>query len=172
VTRRDARPLVTAGAVLGIGLGGFVDGILFHQLLQLHGMLTAWVPKTSIANVEINMFWDGVFSAATWTATAVGVALLFRAAEHPNVLWSRRVLGGAGLLGWGLFNAVEGVVDHLVLEVHHVVEAEGLSRWDWAFVASGVVLVAIGWLQIRAGVQADAPRPAAQASSVPHPGVA
>jgi uncharacterized membrane protein len=30
-------PLVGAGLVLGIGLGGFVDGILLHQLLQWRG---------------------------------------------------------------------------------------------------------------------------------------
>ena len=36
---RDAqmnpRPLLAAGALLGIGMGGFVDGILFHQILQI-----------------------------------------------------------------------------------------------------------------------------------------
>ncbi len=29
------------GIVLGVGLGGFVDGILLHQLLQWHHMLTS-----------------------------------------------------------------------------------------------------------------------------------
>jgi uncharacterized membrane protein len=41
----NPRPLVAAGALLGIGLGGFVDGILFHQILQLHNMLSNWVPR-------------------------------------------------------------------------------------------------------------------------------
>ena len=44
--------------------------------------------------------------------------------------------------------------------------------WDWAFIASGLVLGTIGWHQIRAGVQAGAPRSATQASSVPHPEIA
>ena len=50
---------------MGIGLGGFFDGILFHQLLQIHNMLSAKYPNTSIANLEINMFWDGLFHALT-----------------------------------------------------------------------------------------------------------
>jgi uncharacterized membrane protein len=29
------------GILLGIGLGGFVDGILLHQILQWHHMLTS-----------------------------------------------------------------------------------------------------------------------------------
>lgn len=55
----NLRPLIVSGIVLGIGLGGFVDGIVFHQLFQLHNMLTGRVPKTSVTNMEINMFWDG-----------------------------------------------------------------------------------------------------------------
>jgi uncharacterized membrane protein len=29
------------GILLGIGLGGFVDGIVLHQILQWHHMLTS-----------------------------------------------------------------------------------------------------------------------------------
>jgi uncharacterized membrane protein len=141
----DSRPLVTAGTVLGIGLGGFADGILFHQLLQLHNMLTGWIPKTTIPNIEINMFWDGLFHAITWTTTVIGVAMLFKAGERPDVPWSRSILAGAMLFGWGLFNLVEGVIDHHILGVHHVYENAGLSMWDWMFTASGAVFIAIGW---------------------------
>jgi len=33
-------PLIAAGIFLGLGLGGFVDGILLHQILQWHHMLS------------------------------------------------------------------------------------------------------------------------------------
>jgi uncharacterized membrane protein len=147
---RETRPLVTAGTVLGIGLGGFFDGILFHQLLQTHNMLTGWVPKTTISNVEINMFWDGLFHAFTWITTVAGVVLLFRAGERRDAAWSRSVLVGGVLFGWGIFNVVEGTIDHHLLQVHHVVETAGLSAWDWAFLASGVLLSALGWSLLRA----------------------
>jgi uncharacterized membrane protein len=147
----NRRPLIAAGTLLGVGMGGFVDGILFHQLLQVHSMLSARRPKTTIANLEINMFWDGMFHAATWAATAVGLALLFRAGRRADVPWSGRTLVGSMVFGWGLFNLVEGVIDHHLLHVHHVVERLGVSAWDWAFLASGVVFICAGWGVIRAG---------------------
>ena len=45
------RPLVTAGILLGIGLGGFVDGIVFHQILQWHNMLSARIPPVDLVSV-------------------------------------------------------------------------------------------------------------------------
>ena len=78
-----ARPLIAAGTTLGIGLGGFVDGIVFHQLLQLHNMLSDWLPKTTIPNVEVNMFWDGVFHALTWIVTVAGLAKMSSGPSQP-----------------------------------------------------------------------------------------
>ena len=145
--RAEDRPLISAGVVLGVGMGGFVDGILFHQILQIHNMLSAKRPPDTVANVEINMVWDGLFHAFTWSATALGLWLLFRAAQAPGVHWSGRILGGALAGGWGLFNLVEGTIDHHILHVHHVVERLGVSAWDYAFLASGVLLMLLGtWL--------------------------
>ena len=141
----STQPLVTAGLLLGIGMGGFVDGIVFHQILQFHGMLTAVRPKVTLADAEINMFWDGLFHLLTWTVTAVGIAALFRAGGRTDVVWSGRALFGAMLAGWGLFNFVEGIIDHYLLGIHHVVEAAGLSVYDHAFVLSGLVFVVVGW---------------------------
>lgn len=155
--RRNDRPLISAGALLGIGMGGFVDGIVFHQLLQVHNMLSARYPKTgvdpqtAVVNLEINMFWDGLFHAFTWTMTALGLALLWRAVRRGDVPLSTRTLVGALALGWGLFNLVEGVIDHHLLQIHHVTETPGHLVWDVLFLASGAVLVLLGWSLLRAG---------------------
>jgi uncharacterized membrane protein len=143
------KPLSCAGIFLGIGMGGFVDGILFHQILQAHNMLTGRIPKDTIAHVEINMVWDGIFHAFTWIMTAIGITLLFRAAAIGNVLWSGRALVGALFVGWGLFNFVEGVIDHHVLNLHHVYEPMGVSIFDYLFLISGVVFFLCGWFAIR-----------------------
>jgi uncharacterized membrane protein len=37
---RTHRPVIAAGIVLGIGVGGFIDGIFLHQIFQLHSMLS------------------------------------------------------------------------------------------------------------------------------------
>lgn len=153
--RDDQRPLVSAGTLLGVGLGGFLDGIVFHQILQVHNMLTGRIVKDSIANIEINMFWDGLFHAATWAMTALGMWLLFRAAQRGDVAFSTKSFIGSLALGWGLFNLIEGAIDHHVLHLHHVVERLGVSAYDYAFLGSGVLLIAGGWLAIRG----DAPSP-------------
>lgn len=138
------RSLIAAGTALGIGMGGFVDGILFHQILQIHNMLSAVRPPITLVNVEINMFWDGVFHAFAWVMTAVGIALLWRATQRAHRPSSTRTLGGSLLLGWGLFNLVEGVIDHEVLGIHHVVEGPNHLVYDLAFLGSGALLTALG----------------------------
>jgi uncharacterized membrane protein len=145
----NRRPLISAGLLLGIGMGGFVDGILFHQILQIHNMLSAKRPPNTVVNIETNMVWDGLFHAFTWTVTALGLLMLFRAGRRADVPWSGRILLGAMIAGWGLFNLVEGVIDHHILHVHHVVERLGVSVWDWVVLGSGVVFLVIGWLMIR-----------------------
>jgi uncharacterized membrane protein len=145
----NIRPLIIAGIFLGIGLGGFADGIVFHQILQTHNMLSAWLPPDTLENARVNMFWDGMFHAFTWLVVVAGLCLLWRAGEMPGVSWSGRVLAGAGLAGWGLFNLVEGIIDHHLLGVHHVVEKLGMSVYDYLFLLSGLVFVAVGTLMIR-----------------------
>lgn len=155
----QAGPLVSAGTFIGIGLGGFVDGIVFHQVLQVHNMLSAVIPPDDLLRTKINMVWDGYFHAAVWCITVAGVVLLFRAGQRPDAAWSGRMLLGSALAGWGLFNLVEGVIDHHILGLHHVVE-NASSHWpgDLAFLASGVVLVAVGVVLVRRGVvSASAP---------------
>lgn len=161
----NPKPMLLAGTLLGVGLGGFVDGIVFHQILQIHNMLSAQRPPDTLVNKEINMVWDGLFHAVTWTVTLVGLILLFRAGARADRFWSGKALAGAMLLGWGLFNLVEGIVDHHILHVHHVVEDLGLSIWDWVFLGSGVLLIAVGALLIRsawAGWRREEVAPAAQ----------
>ena len=147
--RSATKSVVAAGTVIGIGMGGFVDGILFHQILQIHNMLSARVPTDTLVGAKVNMVWDGLFHAGVWTATAVGIVMLWRALALTGERPSGRAFVGSLLLGWGLFNVVEGVIDHHLLQLHHVYERVGLSAWDWLFLASGAALVMTGWLMIR-----------------------
>jgi len=147
----NRRPLIAAGTIIGIGMGGFVDGILFHQILQLHNMLSARIPPTSLENVKTTMVWDGLFHALTWVMTAGGIAMLWHAGRRRDVPWSGRTFLGSTLAGWGLFNLVEGILDHHILNLHHVVERLGVSVYDYAFLASGVLFLLLGWGLIKSG---------------------
>jgi uncharacterized membrane protein len=146
--------------LLGIGLGGFLDGIVLHQILQWHNMLSARYPPTSVVNMEINMFWDGLFHAFTWIVTALGVAALWRAGQRPDVPWSTRTFAGALPLGWGLFNLVEGVIDHHILHIHHVTETDNHMVWDIGFLVLSAALCVAGGLVIRSA-RDERPRAAA-----------
>ena len=148
----NREPLLAAGTILGIGMGGFVDGILFHQILQVHNMFSATVPNTSLVNVEVNMFWDGLFHAFTWLMTALGIFLFWKAGANRSARWSGKEFIGSLLTGWGIFNLVEGVLDHYVLGIHHVVERLGVSAYDGAFIGSGILFLLAGWTLMRTAV--------------------
>jgi uncharacterized membrane protein len=141
------------GILLGIGLGGFVDGIVLHQILQWHHMLTSEgsYPKTTVAGLETNTLWDGLFHASTWIAVAVGIWILWRRTTDWRWAISGRAFIGWMLVGWGLFNVVEGLVDHQILGIHHVREGAGVNElaWDLGFLAFGAVLIVSGWLLAR-----------------------
>jgi uncharacterized membrane protein len=150
--RLTRTPLIAAGVLLGAGLGGFIDGIVLHQLLQWHNMLSAKLPPDTLVGAKVNMYWDGIFHAAVWVLTAVGLRLLWAATSRPEVPRSGRTLWGGLLLGWGLFNVVEGLIDHHLLGLHHVREyAADKMAWDLAFLGLGALLLLSGWALVRAG---------------------
>ena len=147
-------PLRAPGIALGVGLGGFVDGIVLHQILQWHHLLSSTdsdrvdVPTYSVRDVrglEVNTLWDGLFHAFTWLAVVVGVALLSsRARSMRNDDWSTASLWGWVLVGWGAFNLVEGVVDHHLLAIHHVRAGPDRTLYDVGFLVLGAALVVAG----------------------------
>jgi uncharacterized membrane protein len=112
-------------------------------------MLSAKLPQDTIVNIITSMVWDGLFHALTWITTAISISLLWEVARRKNVPWSGRIFSGSGLMGWGIFNLVEGIIDHYSLGIHHVVERFGLSIYDHMFLASGVLFIAIGLITIR-----------------------
>ena len=133
--------------MLGLGLGGFVDGILFHQLLQWHHMVTsAGFPATSLSNLEFNTLLDGLFHAGTWVLTLGGLFLVWIGAQRGR--WGFRPLIGALLMGFGVFNLFEGTLNHLVLRIHHVNETVPPAQWLWwdlGFLAWGAMMLAVGY---------------------------
>jgi uncharacterized membrane protein len=146
---------LSAGILFGLGLGGFFDGIVLHQLLQWHHMLTdAGYPPTSVENFKINTLWDGLFHAATYIFVVLGLIVLWRASRRSHIRWSRKLLVGSLLMGFGIFNLVEGVVDHHLLAIHHVNETvprEQWIYWDVGFLAWGAAMLIGGWFLFRAG---------------------
>jgi uncharacterized membrane protein len=155
----SARPSATfplsAGILLGLGMGGFFDGIVLHQILQWHHMLTtAGFPADSVANLRVNTLWDGIFHATTYVFVAAGLVVLWRAAHRPHATWSYRLLAGTMLIGFGAFNVVEGIVNHHLLQLHHVNETVAREHWIWwdlGFLAWGALMLVGGYALVRSG---------------------
>jgi uncharacterized membrane protein len=141
--------LRNAGILLGLGLGGFFDGIVLHQLLQWHHMVSSvelFSPET-LPGLRTNTFADGLFHAVTYIFTVAGLALLWRALRAGERGTAHQLIGLA-LLGWGLFNVVEGIVDHLLLGIHHVNETAPREQWLWwdlGFLLWGAAMIVAGW---------------------------
>ena len=137
--------LRNAGILLGLGLGGFFDGIVLHQLLQWHHMVSnveSFSPET-VAGLRVNTLADGLFHAVTYILTVAGGGPALARAPGGERGTARQLIGLA-LLGWGLFNVVEGIVDHLLLGIHHVNETAPREQWLWwdlAFLLWGAAMI-------------------------------
>jgi uncharacterized membrane protein len=145
--------------LLGVGLGGFVDGILLHQVLQWHHMLTGDRSADTVAGLEANTLADGLFHLGTWIVVAVAMTLTVSAWREGRLAPPWRAHIGLLLAGWGVFNLVEGMVDHVILGVHHVRDdLGGPLGWDLGFLAFAVVLIAIGAALVSPRMAPDRPR--------------
>ena len=156
---RTARSLAAPGIVLGMGLGGFLDGIVLHQVLQWHHLLTStdrdhvgipYYPDTTVHGLEMNTLWDGIFHIVTWLLVLTGMAMLFSRVQHSGGrTWRLNTLWPWILVGWGVFNVVEGLLSHQLLGIHHVRPGDAEVAWDLGYLAMGVVLIVVGWLLAR-----------------------
>lgn len=153
-----ARPPSKAfGLLYGIGFGGFVDGIVLHQILQWHHMVSDVddYPTTTIAGLEANTLADGFFHVATWAFLLVASLMAISTWQQGRLAPNWRFHLGLLVAGWGLFNVVEGLVNHQILGVHHVRDDLGAPlSWDIGFLVFGGLLVGVGWAIHRSGARA------------------
>ncbi|MFN3888756.1 MAG: DUF2243 domain-containing protein [Beijerinckiaceae bacterium] len=151
--REQAAFPVSAGVLLGLGLGGFFDGIVLHQILQWHHMATsAGYPADSVENMRFNVMLDGLFHAATWLFTVAGVVILWVRSRRTHVRWAGSELPASMLIGFGAFNLAEGLINHQILGLHHVNETAPRDQWiywDVGFLISGALLLLIGFIMLR-----------------------
>ena len=140
------------GLLLGLGLGGFIDGIVMHQILQWHHLLTGTggQPATTVDGLEGNTLADGFFHLVTWVIVLAATVVTVKAWQDGRLAPPWRIHAGMLLVGWGAFNLVEGLVDHQLLEIHHVRDDLGAPvGWDLGFLAFGALLVIGGFAVAR-----------------------
>jgi uncharacterized membrane protein len=142
-------PLTAASMVLGIGIGGFIDGIVLHQILQWHEMLSNKITPVTLISKSVNMFWDGIFHLFTLLVTITGIYLLWKVLQQKQLSKDYRLLIGGMLLGWAIFNLLEGILNHHILKLHNVREiSNSPDWWNFGFLFFSIVLLLVGILQI------------------------
>jgi uncharacterized membrane protein len=145
-------PLVRAGIVLGMGFGGLADGIVLHSILGWHHLIcvnaSVYCQPTSIEQLQLENTQDGYFDLALWLVLLAGTAMFFRAARHVGSAWNGRILSGSMLAGCGLFNFFEGLVNHQILGIHHVLPGSPHQfLFDMLYLANGLLFLVVGaWL--------------------------
>lgn len=145
--------IIRAGVVMGLGLMGFFNGIVFHQLLQWHHFVcwTEYCKVNTVADLQFQIFTDGLYSTAMWIITLIGGYMLFRACGGFNLQSQarNRVFWGSLLIGGGAFDFIEGLIDHQLLGIHHVMPGPHQFLADMVFLAIGLILPLIGYFLIR-----------------------
>jgi uncharacterized membrane protein len=133
------------GALLvGVGLGGLLDGVVLHQVLRWHHFVSAKTTDETVAGLEENTLADGLFHFATIIVLAAAIALVAQ-----RGLGTRALLGFA-LVGWGFFNITDQLLFHLALELHHIRDdTANVEFYDWGFFGFGVAIVALGMVVAR-----------------------
>ena len=152
--RAERRSISGPGIVLGLGLGGFVDGIVLHQILQWHHLIssTEQGDMSTVSGLEANTLADGLFHAGTWLLTAIGLWWLWSNVSRRRVALDRQFVGWL-IFGWGVFNVLDEAVFHALLDLHHIREGDNELAYDIGFLALGIAQIVVGWLLARSGAE-------------------
>jgi uncharacterized membrane protein len=143
------RRFVIGGFVLGVGLGGLFDGIVLHQLLQWHHLVSNLYPVTSVETLELNTWWDGVFHSAMYVLVVIGLFIVLWAFYKADFRLAPRPLFGAILIGAGTFNIFDSIVNHWILQIHHIRSGPDEAVYDIAFFLIGDGVAVIGLILLR-----------------------
>ncbi|MFP8953178.1 DUF2243 domain-containing protein [Natrialbaceae archaeon A-arb3/5] len=139
--RLRRRFLFSAGTI-GFGFGAVIDTVIFHLTLQTHHILSGFYDPYSLDGHQTNVMFDGLFLLAMLTVMAVGFGLLWQVVNGTDRRLSTVYLVGAIVVGMGLFNLIDGIVSHYVLDLHNVVH--GTEAWNPHWIVVSVLMLALG----------------------------
>jgi uncharacterized membrane protein len=135
-----------AGYLLGFAMGGFFDGILLHQVLQWHHLLSG-VQRSGLQDLRVQILADGLFHAAMYAIALVGLWMLCRARGELADANANRWLLANALIGFGAWHVVDAVLSHWILQIHRIrMDTEIPLAWDLVWmVVFGVAALLAGW---------------------------
>jgi uncharacterized membrane protein len=134
-----ARSLLWSGVLLGIGVAGTLDEVVFHQLLRWHNF---YVHTT----LDWRIVSDGLFHAFSSLVLVLAAWRLWRQPRLRNRSEEARVLLAGTLLGAGGFNFYDGTIQHKLLRLHPI--REGVANqlpYDLAWNMVALAVFFAGW---------------------------
>ncbi|GAC1393179.1 MAG: DUF2243 domain-containing protein [Ktedonobacteraceae bacterium] len=109
-----ARSVLFTGILIGIGVAGFVDETLFHQLLQWHAFYWATDEHGRILS-------DGLFHLFSTLLLLWGLLRVWQGRARWREVSGPLIVAGI-LMGAGGFNFYDGIIQHAILHLHLVNE--------------------------------------------------
>jgi uncharacterized membrane protein len=148
-------PLKLPGFLLGVSLGGFFDGVLLHQILQWHHLLSA---VQAAQDLRTQLLADGLFHALMYLLAVVALWGLWRRRAALGFAGAGPVLWGMALIGFGTWHVLDAVLSHWLLGIHRIrMDSPQPLLWDlgW-FVVFGLAPLVMGaWALRRRGPPDD-----------------
>jgi len=139
------------GILLGFSLGGFFDGILLHQILQWHHLLSA-VQTGALRDLRVQIMADGLFHLLMYLIALTGLWALWRRRHSPETTAPSALLAYA-LIGFGSWHMIDAALSHWLLGIHRIrMDAANPLAWDIAWlVVFGIVPLVVGMAIRRRG---------------------
>ncbi|OAH59594.1 hypothetical protein AWH48_00365 [Domibacillus aminovorans] len=128
---------VWAGILFGLGLVGFIDETVFHQLLHWHHFYDN-------ATTDIGLVSDGLFHAFSWFST-IGSSFLIADLHRRNAFWFTR-WGGGVLLGGGAFQLYDGIIQHKLMRIHQIRYNVDIFPYDFIWNIIAAIMIIIGMI--------------------------
>ncbi|MFY3137889.1 DUF2243 domain-containing protein [Achromobacter xylosoxidans] len=145
------RRMRRAGGLLGFAMGGFFDGILLHQILQWHHLLSA-IRTGVLGDLRMQVAVDGLFHALMYVLAAAGLWILYRARTQAPAA-ALQPLWPAFWMGFGAWHIVDALFSHWITGIHRIrMDTDMPLFWDVAWlVIFGLVPFFLGWRGRSAG---------------------
>lgn len=141
-----------SGVLLGFGLGGFFDGILLHQILQWHHLLSALEGK-AFRDIRVQILADGFFHALMYGIAVLGLWLLWRTRGESAARTAGRMLLANAMIGFAAWHIADTIFSHWITGIHRIrMDSPNPLLWDilW-LVLFGLGPLAAGLLLRRGG---------------------
>ncbi|MBZ9748176.1 DUF2243 domain-containing protein [Mesorhizobium sp. CO1-1-7] len=140
ITETFDRRIRAGWLLLGFALGGFLDGIVLHQILQWHHLLSGLADPAG-SNLRFQIMADGLFHLFMYVLAVAGAVLLVAARAAGARPGTTTEILRVALVGFGVWHIFDAVLFHWLLGLHRIkMNSDMPLAWDMAWlVIFGIV---------------------------------